>query len=128
MPEVRSDTIIDSWTYYISFADIAKLDICKGGSCSTLTNKELKQTLWDNGMDILKEYQIVEDTHRCLDGKVATTSRVLGTMRVDQEWKNKFGTDIHSVLSDLNTNKKYLGNDVVYTKSFNSETNDDEEE
>lgn len=118
MPEVTEDFLVEDYTFYLSMADIALLDVCKGGACANLPKEDLVKILFKNGLDTNKNYQFVMDTHRTLTGKIAKTVRVLGFMRKDPEWKELFGTDIHETIKELATNKKYRGSEQMFKDSF----------
>lgn len=109
MGEILEHEIIHNYNFYLSFSDLAKLDVCKGGSCQNLTEEEFKNVLWNNGVNTKRPYQIVFDEHRCLEGDTQKTNRVLGFMRSDDEWKEKFGSHIEVVLQTLKTEIKYRG-------------------
>lgn len=116
MPEVVQEGIMDKWSYYLSMADVARLDICQGGNCANLTKEQLTKTLFENGMDTQMDYQFIKDTHRCLDGSIQDTVRILGTMRTDDSWKEVYGTNIHAVIAEMQTTKKYRGGDAIASK------------
>ena len=113
MGEIIDDEIRFNYNFYLSMADLIKLDSVRE-KCHNTNGKELEGVLWHNGLDINKPYQVVNDTHRCLSGEVHTTHRYLGFMRSDDKWKELFGSNIEVVLQALKTEIKYIGSEGLY--------------
>jgi hypothetical protein len=118
MPEIKGAELVHKYNHYLSFSDIATLDVCKGGKCENLPPEQLEEIMWDNGIDIKRPYQIVYDTHRNLQNQVVTTNKLVGFFREDPEWTDRFGVTIDTVLDKMNSDKKYQGGD--YTKKSTS--------
>jgi hypothetical protein len=115
MPEVKANELIENYTFYLSLADIAQLDICKEGD---LPSDKLVEVLYENGMDTRRNYQFVYDTHRTLTGQIVTCERIVGYMRKDPEWVEKMGTNIHEIKYQLLTEKKYRGCEDMFKETF----------
>lgn len=117
MPEVTSDVLVEDYSFYLSMADIALLDVCAGGACADMPKEDLEKILYQNGLDTKKNFQFVVDQHRTLTGKVVKTVRVLGFMRKDEQWRQLFGTDIHETIKELTTNRKYQGSETMFKEN-----------
>lgn len=114
MPEINGEELLNSYNFSISFGDIAQLDICKGGSCQNLSHEQLVEVLYNNGLDIKKDYQIVHDTHRGLTNQIFTTNRVVGFIRQDKAWLEEVGADPEVVANQLLTERKYRGSEDMF--------------
>ena len=111
MPEITGEVLLHEYNFSISFGDIAQLDICTKGGCQSLSREELDEVLFENGLDLERPYQVVNDTHRGITNKVFTTNRIVGYLRSDKAWKEANGDDINVVIDELRHTKKYQGSE-----------------
>lgn len=107
--------------YAISTYDLAKLDICKGGGCSQLGDKELLNVLYESGMDITKPITYLVGEHRPKSSNAIVEAGYWeGYERTDQRWLKSGAASIEVILETTDPALRQEMRDLMRTASTNT--------
>lgn len=83
----------------LSFSDVARLDVCKGGSCSDLPFAQLLDIAYVHGLDIDKGYSVKKCLHRNLYKEIVYCEYLVANERLDEEWIKSGCATIEAVMA-----------------------------
>lgn len=92
---------------YLSFSDLKLLDDWVDPQPEPT---ELAKILYTNGMDITREYEIVECKHRNLRNQIVDDFRVEGSERTDPVWRQSGAASLNAYM--YSTDDLFLKEDM----------------